>query len=221
MEKTCDYCGRIFYNEKYLHEYQANVHLIRKKIECSKCQKSFIRLGNLKQHQKQCIGIDETFKCTRCFKTFKRKSDLTRHQQTCSVLQHPIQYASGSGRKRKTVQQINHQFEIETVNTAFKKAVVTYKIKFNDDNDDMNAAIQAMEGKLSHFRMDKQSLKFSMAIHVEFEKATDPDVITDPPVVLQSEQFEVYHDTSIKEQLEKAAKQLDKNIEVYEQCGSG
>ena len=85
----------------------------------------------------------------------------------------------------------------------------------------MNAAIQAMEGKLSHFRMDKQSLKFSMAIHVEFEKATDPDVITDPPVVLQSEQFEVYHDTSIKEQLEKAAKQLDKNIEVYEQCGSG
>ena len=33
--------------------------------------------------------------------------------------------------------------------------------------------------------------------------------------------FEVYHDTSIQDQLDKVAKQLNKNIEVYEQCGSG
>ena len=137
------------------------------------------------------------------------------------VVQHPVEYASGSGIKRKTAEQRNHPFEIETVSTAFKNAVKTYKIKFTAENDNIETAIAAMEGKLSNFRADENSLKFSMAIHVEFEKATDPDVVTDPPVVLQSEQFEVYHDTSIQDQLDKVAKQLNKNIEVYEQCGSG
>ena len=67
-----------------------------------------------------------------------------------------------------------------------------------------------METKLSEYRTNKNSLKYSMAIHVEFEKATDPNIITDPPVVLQSEQFEVYNDTSIQDQLAKVAKQLNK-----------
>ena len=101
------------------------------------------------------------------------------------VVQHPVQYASGSGIKRKTAEQRNHPFEIETVSTAFKNAVKTYKIKFTAENDNIETAIAAMEGKLSNFRADENSLKFSMAIHVEFEKATDPDVVTDPPVVLE------------------------------------
>ena len=107
------------------------------------------------------------------------------------------------------------------INTAFKKAVMTYQIRFSEDEDTLDSAVLAMKGKLNAYRLNEHSLKFSMAIHVEFEKATDPEIITDPPVVLQSEQFEVYHDTSINEQLDKVVEQLNTNIEVYEQCGSG
>ena len=63
--------------------------------------------------------------------------------------------------------------------------------------------------------MNEHSLKFNMAIHIEFEKATDSDVITDSHVVLQSGQFEIYHDASVKEQLQKVVKQLYTNISVY------
>ena len=78
-----------------------------------------------------------------------------------------------------------------------------------------------MENKLQEFRSEEHALKFSMAIHVEFEKATDSNIITDPPVVLQSEQFEIYKGTNIKGELKKVIKQLVTSIDTYEQCGSG
>ena len=54
-----------------------------------------------------------------------------------------------------------------------------------------------------------------------FEKATDPTVITDPPVVLASEQFEIYNDTDINEVLDMIVKQLINRIEIYDGIGSG
>ena len=110
--------------------------------------------------------------------------------------------------------------KIKTIKTAFKNAAITYRIKFRD-GDSLERVVLTMEEKLRAFRTSEHSLKFNMAIHVEFEKGTDSDIITDPPVVLQSEQFEVYDESNIKEQLKKVIKQLDTDIEVYEQCGSG
>ena len=284
MEKKCQFCERIFFNQINLEEHVLNVHSKKKSISCKKCSKIFGRLDNLRRHEKRCYGDAEvfvcikcsksfsrkddlkrhqklcidaqetfhcnlcsklfdrkshltehqstcsvnekqcidgqkTFQCNHCLKSFHRRNNLTRHQSTCSVMQHPIQEPSGSGIKRK-IQESTNRYDIETVNTAFKKAVITYQIKFEDGNT-LDSAIHAMKEKLSTFRMNEHSLKFNMAVHVEFEKATDPEVITDPPVVLQSEQFEVYHETSIEEQLEKVVRQLNTNIDVYEHCGSG
>lgn len=110
-----------------------------------------------------------------------------------------------------------NNFEIEVVETAFKNAVITYRIKLK--NEGLDEAIFAMENKLQAFRSKERALKFSMAIHIEFEKATDANIITDPAVVLQSEQFEIYKGTKIKIELEKVIKQLEVSIDTYEQCG--
>ena len=247
--KTCNFCKRIFFNDRNREEHELNAHTKKLKLSCKHCKKLFGRLNNLVHHEKNCQGelfnckgcnksfsrkgnlnrhkqncndnnID-SFQCKQCSKSFLRKDSFWRHEKACSTIQHPIQEASGSGIKRKIVTEEKHPFDIETVSTAFEKAVKTYKIKFSEENDNIETAIKAMKERLVDFQTKEKALKFSMAIHVEFEKAADSSVITDPPVVLQSEQFEIYHDTSIEDQLVNVGKQLNNNIEVYELCGSG
>ena len=58
-----------------------------------------------------------------------------------------------------------------------------------------------MEYQLHQYREEHHALKFNMSIHVAFEQATDPSIVTEPAVVLVSEQFEVYADTDITELL--------------------
>ena len=165
------------------------------------------------------------------FRTVPRYGNFVRHRYVYCKSQPYSEEPCGSGLKRKSYPEepreirrkstttTTSHFDIEMVKTAFQKAVITYQIKFK--NGSLNEAIFAMENKLRTFRMEEHALKFSMAISVEFEKATDSSIITDPPVVLQSEQFEIYNDTNIREQLEKIVKQLDTSIDVYEHCGSG
>ena len=60
-----------------------------------------------------------------------------------------------------------------------------------------------------------------MSIHVNFEKAVDPSIVTIPPAVRVAEQFEVYIDTDNGDLLREASKQLQNLIENYEGTGSG
>ena len=53
-----------------------------------------------------------------------------------------------------------------------------------------------------------------MSLHVVFEQATDPSIITEPAVVLVSEQFKLYADTNINEILQEASKQLKNRVET-------
>ena len=58
------------------------------------------------------------------------------------------------------------------------------------------------------------ALKFTMAVHVVYAKLSDSLIITEPPICLVSEPFEVYADTSISEKLMNAYKQLLNEITV-------
>ena len=85
----------------------------------------------------------------------------------------------------------------------------------------LQSSVQEMASRLKQYRQTEQSLKFSMSIHVNFEQSVDSSIVTDPPAVLVSEQFEIYADTDIDETLKLAAKQLENRIETYEGIGSG
>ena len=54
-----------------------------------------------------------------------------------------------------------------------------------------------------------------MSLHVKFEQSTDSSIVTQPPVVLITEQFEVYDETDISELLRECSKQLQNKIEGY------
>ena len=78
-----------------------------------------------------------------------------------------------------------------------------------------------MRDHLDQYRLDNHALKFNMSLHINFEQSTDPDIVTTPPAVLVTEQFEIYMDTNITDLLHEAAKQLENRIECYEGTGSG
>ena len=61
---------------------------------------------------------------------------------------------------------------------------------------------------IKKYRKTHNALKFKLILQATFEKATDPDVQTDPPVILHTENFEVYHANNINEELEKAEQQV-------------
>ena len=69
-----------------------------------------------------------------------------------------------------------------------------WKIKFTNSDRDTNFADEIQDAvnrtieKLQQSRKENHAIKINMALHVVFEKATDPSVVSDPPVVLPSEQ---------------------------------
>ena len=81
--------------------------------------------------------------------------------------------------------------------------------------------MDAMSSKIIDFQKVNKALKFDMALHVIFEKATSQDIKTDPPVCLVSEQLEVYADTNLSKLFDFVKKQLVDQIDTYEQNGSG
>ena len=85
----------------------------------------------------------------------------------------------------------------------------------------IDPSVRAMEYQLHQYREEHHALKYNMSLHIVFEQATDPSTITEPAVVLVSEQFEVYADTDITELLQETSKQLQNRVGTYEGLGSG
>ena len=164
---------------------------------------------------------EKKFNCTKCDKAFKRKEHQVRHEKNCK---RELPQASGSGIQPKKRKIHTGEFTIRKAKTAFANATITWKLKYpkNDGSVELlKSSVNAMESKLEQYREDERALKFSMSLHVNFEQAVDSSIITNPPVVLLSEQFEVYADSDIDEILKVTFNQLTNRIETYEGIGSG
>ena len=53
-----------------------------------------------------------------------------------------------------------------------------------------------MRGKIVNFQQKRHALKVNMSLHKIFKNASDPSIVSEPPVALVSEQFEIYEETS-------------------------
>ena len=74
---------------------------------------------------------------------------------------------------------------------------------------------------MENYRHQHHSLKFNLSLHVIFEKAIDPEIKTDPPVILNTEPLAIYSSDNIAKELKKAEKQIVNFIDAYERNGSG
>ena len=94
-----------------------------------------------------------------------------------------------------------------------------YTIEFRDNILEkhilghVSHAIHAFVNTIDDYRNNHHdALKFKLVLKAVFEKATDPEVVTDPAVVLHTENIEVYQATNILEELENAEEQVCRYI---------
>ena len=78
-----------------------------------------------------------------------------------------------------------------------------------------------MRDNIRRYQRRRKPIKFNMSIFVDFMQATDESIVTFPPVVLVTDQMEVYQDTDVDELLKKCAVALGDRIVSYEGNGSG
>ena len=143
----------------------------------------------LKEHVKQVHEQSKAFQCMKCNKTFGRSNNLLRHSKLCNQ-----QSGSGIGRKRPvnpTPESVstNDAPIIVKLRSAFNGAVQTWRVDFDETRDiisQLKNAILAMKGSISSYRSQRIALKFTMAVHAVFVKATNSTVITDPAICLVS-----------------------------------
>ena len=218
---TCETCRMLFSTKGNLIRHKENAHDKQKSYECSKCSKRFGRKGNVIRHVQICNGQQQQQQPSTSSTGLKRRliENIEDQQQPST---------SGTGLKRRLpTQPKNTNFKIYKTQTAFDEAVITWKLRFVNNNDDnlfienIEDAVDAMRGKITVSQERRHAIKANMALHLIFEKATDPTTTTEPPIVLPSEQFEVYSDTNIVDVLTSIKEQLINRIDVFETCGSG
>ena len=122
--------------------------------------------------------------------------------------------------KRKRTTTIKNAFNIFTTKTAFSRANITWKLIYEDNDGvdyiDLIKSVHAVKSNLIDYQQERRSCKFNMCLHVNFEKAADHTVVTEPPVALVTKQMEMYEHTDIHEVLIICSEQLVNRIEVYE-----
>ena len=189
-------------------------------MECQTCGRSFTQETHYYRHVRG-HAQEKKFKCSKCDKTFARKDAAQRHEKNCK---RKIQQTGSGIPAKKARSSSKGNFTVTKIKTAFQNATVTWQLKYPTNNGSMDMidpSVRAMEYQLHQYREEHHALKYNMSLHIVFEQATDPSTITEPAVVLVSEQFEVYTDTDITELLQETSKQLQNRIESYEGLGSG
>ena len=116
--------------------------------------------------------------------------------------------------------------DIYRVAAAFKNATITWKLICAKHNAAgvaslLDRSTRDMKSRLIGFRSKNPALKFNMAIHITFQQESDDSITTFPPVVLVTEQMELYPDDNLEELLKTCSNQLQNRITNYEGCGSG
>ena len=203
----CDICNQKFTSKKILRRHVRQVHEKQTMHECGICNKKFASKKNLRQHVRHVHEKQKKHECGICKKKFPRKNHKEMHLRTCN----------------------NLKFTPKLRKSAFGGCFADWKIIFPEDYRRMDlttllsASTLAMKEILEkHLREQTQRLKFTMAIHVVFQQPLEPEVKTEPPIVLRTCPYIVYNEHDLNMILGKEmARHLMELIETYEGYGSG
>ena len=161
---------------------------------CEICGRAFLRSDNYHQHARG-HKEEKNFICNKCSKAFKRKEHMQHHKKNCNWQQQQPS-TSGSGLRRKETPifappplpgfiQWKQLFQLLPLRVEYAdligNSVKAMKYRYNGTNKSRRA----------------KACKFNMSLHVIFENATDSSIVMEHPIVLVSEQMEVYEDTDI------------------------
>ena len=176
---------------------------------CEICDpvKTFTRRADLKRHVKQVHEKEKRYKCGICQKEFARKAHKDFHHQVCL-------YKVNSGHCKIEFTPVHVSTDWKVDIPADYHAVAPYPL--------LREAINAFRDPILKYNVaHMQKLKFTVSAYVVFQQASDPEIKTEPPVVLTTNRWIVYPGTDDRKQLNRAYDDLVRGIEGYEGTGSG
>ena len=186
------------------------------------CERRYSQLNNLRRHEKS-HKKSRAYKCAYCRKGFARSDSLLRHSLRCGGHVAP---APRPPSPTEPPQRERDTFLVKRHRTAFNNATITWRLDYKANRAAevdryLDRSTGFMLDKLSGMRRKHAAIKFNLALHVEFEQASDESIRTIPPIVLVSEQFECYRNTNIRHLLSEGSKQLQAAIVAYTHTGLG
>ena len=237
--EVCTVCNRKFVQKKYLNQHM-KIHQKHKPFQCSVCPKRFLRKQDKNRHERvHTVMAQGQRRITWAPRSSAPATEGPSVPGPSTAQPQPTGGAIGPSRKRRNQEPVASAASsslgpqgsfrgprIYQVGAAFRNATITWKLVCpkhvgNQVAEVLDVSTNAMHGKLSRLRMTRPALKLNMAIHCTFEQEKDRTVITFPPVVLVTEQLEIYPDTDLDHLLKLCSDQLQNRIAAYEGLGSG
>ena len=176
--------------------------------QCTVCRKNFTKENNLHRHTKQVHEKIKMHVCGICHKRFARKQHKEWHLRTCS---RKVQGGAVVVQKNYTSAR-NLKFTPKFRIAAFGGIIAEWYIEVPNDYHMVNPAFLLHEAFKSfkdiitkHLHDNTKKLKYIMSAHVIFQQGVDPEVKTEPPVVLTANPVTVYIATGLDEELQQSA----------------
>ena len=166
---------------------------------------------------------DKLFSRSNCNKSFRKKQNLNWHAQHCkNNFVQEQQQQQGQGATRNNNEDVNSSYE--EVEHAFNRTVIVLrkKLNHNEQFDKLQKMfIEGMPQKVEEELEKRLSIKWWPSLKLNFQKAVNNNVKTDPPIVFNSEPFTLVEKSLLLPQCRLAYNNIVQQIESFSQNGSG
>ena len=126
-------------------------------------------------------------KCCKCPATSKKHVNRKMHERTCQIVA-PPQTGTGLSQDDHDEQDDDDFCEEKS---ALKGVVRVYSLEFCKNSNNLypriKKAFENAYNSIKKLQRDEKNMKYILSLKCNFYKPTQPGVITDPPVVFNSE----------------------------------
>ena len=139
--------------------------------------------GQRAEHEKTHRLIRE-YKCQHCDKKFPRSTNARCHEKHCKT--HILAFP----RSEEDDENEDDSDEFIEQSSSFRGASKLFRLDFATGIKNLfprlQQAIILAEKQLEKLQRDGHSVKYFVSLHSNFYKVTDPDIVTNPPIVFHS-----------------------------------
>jgi len=188
--------------------------IARNLFNCNECDRQFLSADERNKHA-ETHSMIKPYNCSHCKKSFAKSDHKRLHEHQC------LSYKPSTWSK---IQREEDDTYLTLTNSALKSVAKTYELEFATSEDDMlDRFQQSLVAVYHHLKAMRHeaNFKYYISLKCSFYKPVEPDVVTDPPVVFNSETIKLLPSSDIREEIEVVYLNIIHQIETFQENGSG